>query len=145
MLYSEKEGQIDSIPFFSDPRKGKGHKSLNLLNLNIRIYSIGYWDYEILLFTELLPNIKNYTEKEMPDKSIIAEKRNYRVKIVEDAKKTALQYLKNIELSKVVTFGLPEIGDRCHCWCVPFCAEKNVMPLTEGLTRRRPTLSNAAL
>ncbi len=36
----------------------------------------------------------------MANKSMVAEKRNYRVKIVDDAKTIALEYLKNIELSK---------------------------------------------
>lgn len=37
----------------------------------------------------------------MPNKSAVAEKRNYRVKIVEDAKNIALEYLKSIELEHV--------------------------------------------
>ncbi len=49
----------------------------------------------------------------------VAGKRRYRVKIVEDAKKIALEYLKNIELSNVIHFGLPEVDDRYHCWRVP--------------------------
>lgn len=62
----------------------------------------------------------------MANKSIVAEKRNYRVKIVDDAKKIALEYLKSIELSKVIKFGLPEIDDRCHCWRVPLvCQDKS--------------------
>ncbi|QTA88194.1 DNA-methyltransferase [Desulfonema magnum] len=59
----------------------------------------------------------------MTKKSIVAEKRNYRVKLVDDAKKIASEYLKNIELSKVVRFGLPEIDDRYHCWRVPLVSQ----------------------
>jgi len=56
----------------------------------------------------------------------VAGKRCYRVKIVEDAKKIALEYLKNIELSKVIHFGLPEVDDRYHCWRVPLLTQDNV-------------------
>ena len=55
----------------------------------------------------------------------VAGKRCYRVKIVEDAKKIALEYLKNIELSKVIHFGLPEVDDRYHCWRVPLVTQDN--------------------
>lgn len=55
----------------------------------------------------------------MPNKSTVAEKRNYRVKIVEDAKNIALEYLKSIELDRVIDFGLPEVDDRYHYWRVP--------------------------
>jgi hypothetical protein len=95
MLYSGNTGKLLTFRFF-DPRKGEGYKCLNLLYINIPIYLISYWGYEIQLFTEVLPNIKNYTEKEMPNKSIIAGKRNYRVKIVEDA---------NLHYSHVVVSG----------------------------------------
>ncbi len=55
----------------------------------------------------------------MANHSAIAERRNYRVKVVDDAKNVAFEYLKNIELEKVVTFGLPEVDDRYHYWRVP--------------------------
>jgi DNA modification methylase len=55
----------------------------------------------------------------MANKSTVAEKRNYRVKVVEDAKSIAFEYLKTIELEKVIHFGLPEVDDRYHCWRVP--------------------------
>jgi len=49
----------------------------------------------------------------------VADKRNYRVKTVDEAKRIATQWLKNIELKNVVNFGLPEIDDRYHIWRVP--------------------------
>lgn len=55
----------------------------------------------------------------MMRQSSVAEKRNYRVKIVDDAKKIAFEYLKNIELEKAIHFGLPEVDDRYHYWRVP--------------------------
>lgn len=61
----------------------------------------------------------------MAKKSVVAEKRNYRVKLVTDAKRIALEYLKSIELSKVINFGLPEVDDRYHCWRVPLISQDN--------------------
>lgn len=55
----------------------------------------------------------------MANHNTVAEKRNYRVKIVEDARKIAFDYLKNIELEKAIHFGLPEVDDRYHYWRVP--------------------------
>ncbi|OQY58930.1 MAG: site-specific DNA-methyltransferase [Desulfobacteraceae bacterium 4572_88] len=59
-------------------------------------------------------------------KNTVTEKRNYRVRIVDDAKDIASEYLKSIELSKVLNFGLPEVDDRYHFWRVPL--------LTQGKT-----------
>lgn len=55
----------------------------------------------------------------MANHSIVAERRNYRVKVVDDAKNVAFEYLKSIELENVVAFGLPEVDDRYHYWRVP--------------------------
>ena len=60
----------------------------------------------------------------MPNKSIVAEKRKYRVKIVNDAKNIAKRYLQEIELSSVVEFGLPEVDDRYHYWRVPLVSKE---------------------
>lgn len=46
-------------------------------------------------------------------------KENYRVKTANDAKSISLEYLKQLELEKVVVFGLPEIDDRFNIWRVP--------------------------
>lgn len=43
----------------------------------------------------------------------------YLVKNVASAKKIAKSLLKEIELEKAITFGLPEIDDRYHIWRVP--------------------------
>jgi DNA modification methylase len=43
----------------------------------------------------------------------------YRITKVTEAKKIAVEYLKQIELEKVIKFGLPEIDDRYHIWRVP--------------------------
>lgn len=58
-------------------------------------------------------------------KRSVAEKRNYSIRIVDDAKKAASEYLKNIELSKVIRFGLPEVDDRFHYWRVPLVSQDN--------------------
>jgi len=60
----------------------------------------------------------------MPNKSIVAEKRKYRVKVVNDAKSIAKRYLEDMELSKVVNFGLPEVDDRYHYWRVPLVSKE---------------------
>ncbi len=62
----------------------------------------------------------------MIKKSVIAEQRHYRVKVVDDAKEIAFQYLENIELSQVLRFGLPEVDDRYHYWRVPLTGRDNV-------------------
>ena len=55
----------------------------------------------------------------MARKPTVYDKRKYRVKCVEDAKKVSLNYLMTIELDKVIVFGLPEVDDRFHLWRVP--------------------------
>lgn len=44
---------------------------------------------------------------------------NYRVKTANEAKSISFLYLKQLELEKVVIFGLPEIDDRFNIWRVP--------------------------
>ena len=46
-------------------------------------------------------------------------KRSYRVQTVQQAKDIASKFLVDIELDKVITFGLPEIDDRYDIWRVP--------------------------
>jgi DNA modification methylase len=43
----------------------------------------------------------------------------YRIKDVKQAKSIAFGYLKDLELEKVIDFGLPEVDDRYHIWRVP--------------------------
>lgn len=43
----------------------------------------------------------------------------YRVTTAKDAKEIGLNYLVELELSKVIVFGLPEIDDRFNIWRVP--------------------------
>jgi len=49
-------------------------------------------------------------------KLTVAERRNYRVQTVKQAKKIAAEWIKDIGLGKAVGFGLPEIDDRYHIW-----------------------------
>jgi hypothetical protein len=44
----------------------------------------------------------------------ITKKDGYRVKTAKDAKSISSQYLRELELSNVIIFGLPEIDDRYH-------------------------------
>jgi DNA modification methylase len=57
----------------------------------------------------------------------IASQRLYLVRDVADAKAISLALLKEYELDKAVTFGLPEVDDRYHVWRVPL-----VNPATEA-------------
>jgi len=43
-------------------------------------------------------------------------KRNYRVTTVAQAKRICSDWLNNIGLRKIISFGLPEINDRYHIW-----------------------------
>lgn len=46
-------------------------------------------------------------------------KDNYRVQSTKEAREIALDYLKLLELHKVISFGLPEVDDRFNIWRVP--------------------------
>src|SRR5574341_329590 len=48
-----------------------------------------------------------------------AEKRNYDVLNVQQAKEISQLYVKEMELQNVLSFGLPEVDDRYHIWRVP--------------------------
>jgi len=55
----------------------------------------------------------------------VAEKRNYTIINVQEAKKVAFVWLKEIQLENAITFGLPEIDDRYHVWRVPILNKNN--------------------
>lgn len=55
----------------------------------------------------------------MLQKSTVYDRRKYRVKNVEDAKRVSVNYLKDIDLDNAIQFGLPEVDDRYHIWRVP--------------------------
>jgi len=59
-------------------------------------------------------------------KPLIAEARKYLVTTVAQAKEIATNWLKDVDLSKVIGFGLPEVDDRYHVWRVP------LLPLNNG-------------
>ena len=52
-------------------------------------------------------------------KLLVAEARNYLVTTVAQAKEITQTWLAEIELSKVIGLGLPEVDDRYHIWRVP--------------------------
>lgn len=49
----------------------------------------------------------------------VYQKRNYQILSVEQAKKTAINWLQSLSLENAVDFGLPEVDDRYHYWRVP--------------------------
>ena len=53
-------------------------------------------------------------------------KATYRVTSAKEAKTISLDYLKQMELDKVISFGLPEIDDRFNIWRVPLKSKDNV-------------------
>ena len=61
----------------------------------------------------------------MEKKVTVYDLRKYRVKNVEDAKQISTNYLKDIDLNKVIEFGLPEVDDRYHLWRVPLKGKDN--------------------
>ncbi len=52
-------------------------------------------------------------------KKLVTEKRNFLVRNVSQAKEITNNWLKDIDLSKVIELGLPEIDDRYNIWRVP--------------------------
>ena len=53
-------------------------------------------------------------------------KATYRVTSAKEAKAISLDYLKQMELEKVISFGLPEIDDRFNIWRVPLKSKDDV-------------------
>lgn len=56
---------------------------------------------------------------DMPRQTKKYIKDNYRVQSTKEAREIALDYLKLLELHKVISFGLPEVDDRFNIWRVP--------------------------
>jgi len=57
-------------------------------------------------------------------KKLVAEKRNYLVTSVAQAKDITKGWLTDLELIKVVSLGLPEVDDRYNLWRVPLLNKK---------------------
>jgi DNA modification methylase len=55
------------------------------------------------------------------EKSLVSDRRNYLVRTVAEAKSISSTWLKELDLSRAVTYGLPEVDDRYHIWRVPLC------------------------
>jgi DNA modification methylase len=53
------------------------------------------------------------------------KKQQYKITTVDQAKTVSRNFLKTIELDKVIDFGLPEIDDRYHIWRVPVKSKNN--------------------
>lgn len=70
----------------------------------------------------------------------IALARNYRIKNVEDAKRIAKDWLLEIDLAGVVSFGLPEVDDRYHVWRVPLLNGKGHNPIGEIVIDAKTTI-----
>ena len=51
--------------------------------------------------------------------STVAEQRKYSILDVKEAKQACTVWLQQAELENAVSYGLPEVDDRYHCWRVP--------------------------
>ena len=58
-------------------------------------------------------------------KPLVAQTRRYLVQTVSEAKAITESWLHEIELSQMITLGLPEVDDRYHVWRVPLCNKIN--------------------
>jgi len=65
---------------------------------------------------------KKHTVRKL-GRSVVAERRGYRVQTVKQAKEIACVYINDLNLSEVILFGLPEVDDRYHVWRVPLKAK----------------------
>ncbi len=52
-------------------------------------------------------------------KPLVSERRRYLVTTVAQAKEITVNWLAEIELSHIISLGLPEVDDRYHIWRVP--------------------------
>lgn len=76
----------------------------------------------------------------MKKETKVAESRNYAVKDVRSAKSIAKELLKEYELEKTISFGLPEIDDRFHIWRVPLLNTSNSKKLGEVVIDAKSSL-----
>lgn len=72
--------------------------------------------------------------------SLVANRRNYLVSTVRDAKAIAAEWLMSIGLQKATKFGLPEIDDRYHVWRVPVLAKAQAERIGEIVIDARSSL-----
>jgi len=71
-------------------------------------------------------------KQKIQSRILISESRNYLVRNVSQAKEIAKTWLLEIDLLKMVTFGLPEIDDRYHLWRVPLLNKKSRVRIGEA-------------
>jgi len=64
-------------------------------------------------------------------KRLVAEQRLYLVTTVAEAKRITQDWLKEVQLERVIKLGLPEVDDRYHVWRVPLCREDGATKLGE--------------
>jgi DNA modification methylase len=75
-------------------------------------------------------------------KLTVAEKRRYIIKNTVSAKNIASNLMKEYELDKAVTFGLPEIDDRNHIWRIPLINKLDKTRIGEVVLDARTSLIN---
>ena len=80
-------------------------------------------NYKIKNGGEMSPTaIKPKSKKK---KRTVAERRNYRVKTVAQAKKITQDWINKINLKKSIGLGLPEVDDRYHLWRIALTRANN--------------------
>lgn len=73
-------------------------------------------------------------------KKTVAEKRHYLIKNTASAKNIAEDLMKEYELNKAVTFGLPEIDDRSHIWRIPIMSKSDKTRIGEVVLSAKTSL-----
>ncbi len=66
-------------------------------------------------------------------KPLVSERRRYLVTTVAQAKEITVQWLTEIELSHVISLGLPEVDDRYHIWRVPLLRQTDSVKIGEAV------------
>jgi len=64
-------------------------------------------------------------------KPLVSERRRYLVTTVAQAKEITTNWLAELELSQVVSLGLPEVDDRYHLWRVPLLRQSDSAKIGE--------------
>lgn len=76
------------------------------------------------------------------DKRTVAEKRNYRVQTVEEAKRIASEWIKDAGFKRAIGFGLPEIDDRYHIWRIALTKDNTHERIGEIVIDAKTSLVN---
>ena len=86
------------------------------------------------------PLSNEHAMDELHKKRTVAERRQYGVLTVAQAKELALDWLSLMKLEAVTSFGLPEVDDRYHVWRVPILNRETHSQIGECVIDARTSL-----